>query len=342
MKLTWFILRRILLLIPVLLGILIITFTLSRVIPADPVKFAAGQNATVEMVDVLRKEFGLDKPLPEQFINYLNSVAHGNLGRSLTTRRPVLEDLSRYYPATFELVLVTVFLAVIIGVPVGVVSARYENRLPDHISRIFAFGMVSLPGFWLALVLQLLAVLIFKFLPISGRFDPNIDPPTTITHLYILDSILTLNGKALLVSLSHILLPALALSAPALATITRMSRAGMVDALRKDFILNAKASGLPDVVILMRYAFRHAMIPVLSMVGLSFTWSMAGSVLIENIFNWPGLGHYIVEASLLLDYNPLMGTMLAFGLTCGIINILVDIGYGLIDPRIREGFIGSS
>lgn len=342
MKLFWFILRRVLLLIPVLLGVLLITFTLSRVIPSDPVKFAAGQYATDEMVESLRREYGLDKSLPEQFIRYISSIVHGDLGRSLTTRRSVTEDLSRYYPATFELVLVTVFLAVILGIPAGVIAARYENRLPDHISRIFTFGLVSVPGFWLALVLQLLAVMLFKFLPISGRFDPNIDPPTAITHLYILDSILTLNGKALLVSISHIILPALALSAPALAAITRMSRAGMVDALRKDFILNAKASGLPELVILLRYAFRHAMIPVLSMIGLSFTWSMAGSVLIETIFNWPGLGHYVVEASLLLDYNPLMGTMLVFGLTCGLINIMVDIGYGLIDPRIREGFFGRS
>jgi peptide/nickel transport system permease protein len=303
------------------------------------VKFAAGQYATDEMVEALRIEYGLDKPLPEQFVRYLSAIVQGDFGRSLTTRRPVIEDLNRFYPATFELVLVTVFLAVILGVPAGVIAARYENRLPDHISRIFAFGLVSVPGFWLALILQLLAAMLFKFLPISGRFDPNITPPTAITHLYILDSILTLNGKALLVSLRHIILPALALSAPTLATITRMSRAGMVDALRQDFILNAKASGLPELVILLRYAFRHAMIPVLSMIGLSFTWSMAGSVLIETIFNWPGLGHYVVEASLLLDYNPLMGTMLAFGLTCGVINIVVDIGYGFIDPRIREGLL---
>jgi peptide/nickel transport system permease protein len=340
MKLFWFVLRRVLLLIPVLLGILLITFTLSRVIPADPVKFAAGQNATDEMVEALRREYGLDKSLPEQFGKYLISITHGDFGRSLTTRRPVSEDLNRFYPATFELVLVTVFLAVILGIPAGVIAARYENRLPDHISRIFACGLVSVPGVWLALLLHLLAASLFKFLPISGRFNPNIDPPTAITQLYILDSILTLNGEAFLVSLKHIILPALALCAPTLATITRMSRAGMVDALRKDFILNAKASGLPELVILLRYAFRHAMIPVLSMVGLSFTWSMAGSVLIETIFNWPGLGHYVVEASLLLDYNPLMGTMLAFGLTCGIINIMVDIGYGMIDPRIREGFVG--
>lgn len=338
MKLFWFILRRILLLIPVLLGVLVVTFTLSRIIPADPVKYAAGQYATEEMVEQMRREYGLDKPLPEQFVRYLASITHGDLGRSLTTRRPVIEDLQRYYPATFELVLVTVFLAVVLGVPIGVLAARYENRLPDHVSRIFAFGLVSVPGFWLALLFQLLAATLLKFLPISGRFDPNLDPPTAITNLYILDSLLTLNGKALLVSLTHIILPALALSAPTLATITRMSRAGMVDALRKDFILNAKASGLPELVILLRYAFRHAMIPVLSMIGLSFTWAMAGSVLIETIFNWPGLGHYVVEASLLLDYNVLMGAMLAFGLTCGIINILVDIGYGLIDPRIREGF----
>ena len=340
MKLIWLILRRVLLLIPVLLGVLLITFTLSRVIPSDPVKFAAGQYATDEMVEALRIEYGLDKPLPEQFVKYITLIAQGDFGRSLTTRRPVIEDLRRFYPATFELVLVTVFLAVILGVPAGVIAARYENHLPDHISRIFSFSLVSVPGFWLALILQLLAATLFKFLPISGRFDPNIDPPTAITHLYILDSILTLNGKALLVSIRHIILPALALSAPTLATITRMSRAGMVDALRKDFILNAKASGLPEPVILLQYAFRHAMIPVLSMIGLSFTWSMAGSVLIETIFNWPGLGHYVVEASLLLDYNPLMGTMLAFGLTCGIINIIVDIGYGFIDPRIREGLFG--
>lgn len=338
MKLAQFILKRLLLLVPVVLGILLVAFTLSRIIPSDPVKLAAGEYATEEMIEELRQQFGFDKPLPEQFVKYVALVLRGDLGRSLTTRRPVIEDMKRFYPATLELVLAAISIALVAGVPAGVIASRFENRWPDHLSRLLAFGLVSVPGFWLALVIQLFAASFLQALPISGRFDPNVAPPAPITGLLLVDSVLHLDWNAFRIALQHIILPAFALSAPALATIARMSRAGMVEALRKDFVLTARASGVPGPIILVRHALRHALIPVLSMTGLSFTWAMAGSVLIETIFNWPGLGHYVVEASLLLDYNPIMGTMLVFGVTCGLTNIIVDIGYAIVDPRIREGF----
>ena len=339
-KLAQFIARRIALLIPVLLGILLLSFTLSRVVPADPARFAAGRHATPEMVQALRHKFALDRPLPEQFVRYVGSIVQGDLGRSLVTRRPVVEDIRRFYPATLELVLVAVAIAVVIGIPAGVISCRFENRWPDHLSRLFAFGLISVPEFWLALLIQLLAAGFLGVLPISGRFDPNVAPPATITGLLLVDSVLRLDWSGFLIALKHIVLPAAALSAPALATITRMSRAGMVEAMRKDFVLTARASGLPELIILSRHALRHALIPVLSMIGLSVTWSMAGSVLVETIFSWPGLGHYIVEASLLLDYEPIMGTMLVLGATVGVTNIIIDMLYAIVDPRIREGFAG--
>lgn len=340
MKLARFVLRRVLLLVPVLLGILVISFTLSRVVPSDPVKLAAGDHASEEMVEALRSQFGLDKSLPEQFVMYLTSVLRGDLGRSLTTRRSVAQDLARFYPATLELVLVAMAVALMVGIPAGVISCRFANRWPDMLSRLFAFGLISVPGFWLALIIQLFAGGILGLLPIAGRFDPNVAPPETITGLLLVDSLLRLDWSSFVIALKYIILPAIALSAPALATITRMSRAGMIEAMRKDFVLTARASGLPETVILIRHALRHALIPVLSMTGLSFTWAMAGSVLVETIFSWPGVGYYVLEASLLLDYNPIMGVMLVLGITCGVTNVIVDLGYAIVDPRIREGLMG--
>jgi peptide/nickel transport system permease protein len=342
MKLARFVVRRLILLIPVLLGILLISFTLSRVIPADPVRLAAGRAANEEMVESLRSKFGLDKPLPEQFVRYVVSAAQGDLGLSLTTRREVTEDVKRYYPATLELVLVAITIALVIGIPIGVVSARFENRWPDFLSRLLAFALVSVPGFWLALLLQLLAAHVLQALPISGRFDIDAIPPETITGLLLVDSLLHLDWISFRIALRHIILPASALSVGALATMARISRAAMIEALRKDFVLTARASGVPESIILVRHALRHALVPVLSMTGLFFTWLMAGSVLIETIFSWPGMGHYVVEASLMLDYNPLMGTMLVFGMTCGVVNILTDVGYAIVDPRIQMGFTRES
>jgi peptide/nickel transport system permease protein len=339
MKLARFFVRRFLLLIPVLLGILLIAFLLSRVIPSDPVKLAAGEHASAEMVEALRRQFGLDKSLPEQFVMYLGATLRGDLGRSLTTRRPVAEDIARYYPATLELVLVAIVIALVVGIPAGVISCRFENRWPDFLSRLFTFGLLSVPGFWLALLLQLLMGGILHLLPISGRFDPNLSIPEKITGLLMVDSVLHLDFRSLFIALEHLALPALALSAPALATITRISRAAMIEAMRRDFVLTARASGMPESIILTKHALRYALVPVLSMTGLSFTWAMAGSVLIETIFSWPGIGHYIVEASLLLDYNPIMGSMLVLGITCGLTNMLVDLGYAIVDARIREGFL---
>lgn len=337
MKLWQYILRRILLLIPVLFGILLISFTLSRVIPADPVKYAAGPSASQEMIERLRRDFGLDRPVYEQFIRYVVSVLQGDFGRSLTTRRPVAEDLGRFFPATLELVLAAVILGQLIGIPIGVIAARFENRWPDNLSRLFALGSVSLPGFWLALMLQLVvAWVLVGILPLTGRFDPNLIPPPTITGLYTVDSILHGDLKSLGVSLRHLFLPSLALSALAVATAARMTRAALVATLRKDFIMTARATGLPEPIILFRHALRHALIPVLTMMGLEFIWLLAGSVLVETIFNWPGLGRYVVEASLLLDYNPIMGTMIVLGVAAGLTNILVDVAYAAVDPRIRQ------
>lgn len=343
MKLWQYIIRRLFLLIPVILGILIIAFTLSRVIPSDPVKFAAGPNATKEMVERLRRDFGLDRPLPEQFVRYVGAILQGDLGRSLTTRRLVAEDLKRFFPATLELVLLAVLLGQIIGIPAGVISTRFENRWPDNLSRLFSLAAVSLPGFWLALMFQLVAALFLRdILPITDRFDPNLTPPETITGLLLLDSILHWDWRSFFIALKHIILPALALSTLAVATAARMSRAAMVEAMHKDFVLTARATGLSELIILSRHALRHALIPVLTMIGLEVTWLMAGSVLVETIFNWPGLGIYIVEASLLLDYNPIMGTMLVLGITAGLVNILVDVGYAIIDPRIRQNLAGQA
>jgi len=338
LNLLLYAIKRILLLVPVLFGVIVIAFFLSRVVPSDPVKFAAGPNATDEMIERLRDDFGTNLPISKQFIRYVGGIFQGDFGRSFSTRRPVSEDLKRFFPATLELVIAALILGQIIGIPLGIVSARYQGRWPDHLSRIFALGAISLPGFWLAMLLQLVAFTLFAgLMPYTGRFDMNLILPETITGLLLVDTLLVGDLTGFVVALKHLFFPALALSALAIATSARMSRAAMVDAMERDFVLTARAIGLPHRIILYRDAFRFAMVPVLTMIGLEFSWLMAGSVLVETIFTWPGLGWYLVEASLQLDYNPIIGTMVLLGLATGIANIIVDVSYAVVDPRIRIG-----
>ncbi|RIK43538.1 MAG: peptide ABC transporter, partial [Chloroflexi bacterium] len=246
MNLGTYILRRLLLFIPVLLGLSLLTFTLTHVVPGDPALLAAGPQANEAMVQQIREEFGLDDPLPVQYWNYLTGLAEGDWGRSVLSRRPVTADLRAFWPATLELVLAAMAIAIVIGIPLGILAAVKHDRWPDHASRIFALSGVSIPAFWLALLLQWFVALRFDWLPIGGRVAITVGAPEHVTGLYVLDSILALDGAALKSSLLHLILPAFTLSMASMATITRMTRSSMLEVLSQDYIRTARAKGLRE------------------------------------------------------------------------------------------------
>lgn len=332
-----YILRRFLLIVPVIFGLTILTFALTHIVPGDPALLAAGPQATQEMVEQIREEFGMDDPIPVQYLDYLKGLATGDWGKSILSRRPVTADLRVYWPATFELVLAAMLIAIVLGIPLGIISAVKHDSWPDHASRIYSLMGVSVPAFWLALMLQWFVALRFGLLPIGSRIGTTIAAPDHVTGLYILDSILTGNVTALRSSLSHLFLPAFTLSMGPLATVTRMTRSSMLEVLGQDYIRTARAKGLHERAVLFRHALRNAFMPTLTMIGLSLGWLMGGSVLVETIFDWPGLGLYAVKSALTLDVMPIMGIALVYGVVFSLINLLVDVLYAFVDPRIRYG-----
>ena len=329
--------RRLLLVIPLLLGLSLLTFTVSRVLPGDPVGLAAGPQATEEIREQIRQDFGLDKPLPVQYVNYMAGALRGDLGESLYTRHRVADDLATFFPATLELTLAAILFATILGVPAGIISAMHRDRLPDHVSRAISLFFVSFPSFWLAMIFQLVFGRLLGWFPIGRRFPVVMPPPPTVTGLYLIDSLVAGDLTAFSTALSHILIPALVLSFSALASITRITRASMLEVLDKDFVRQERAIGIPHRIIITKYVLRNAFIATLTVISLNFGWLMAGAVLIETIFDWPGLGLYAVESSLRLDFQPIMGITLIYGIVFSLINILTDIVYGILDPRIRYG-----
>jgi peptide/nickel transport system permease protein len=314
-SLTRFILRRVLLLIPTLFGVSLLTFALSRIVPGDPARLAAGAQATPEMYAQIRQEFGLDDPLPVQYWNYLSGLFQGDWGRSILSRRPVLDDLSVYWPATFELVLFSMLIAVALG-------AVRADRPADQISRVVALLGVSLPAFWLAILFQIFFGLRLGWLPVSGRLASLSEAPPEFTGLYTVDSLVSGQWATFGDSVRQLLLPAITLSFPAMATIMRFTRATLLETLGQDYVRTARAKGATERQVVARHALRNALIPTITMVGLSFGWAMGGSVLVETVFDWPGLGLYATKSALSLDFS--------------VINILVDVTYGALDPRVSR------
>jgi peptide/nickel transport system permease protein len=330
-----YILKRFFLIVLTLFGLLTITFVISRVAPGDPARLAAGPDATEEMVEVMRNEFGLDKPLVAQYVHYIKSLLTGDLGRSLRTRHLVIEDLVRFFPATFELIVFSLFLAVILGIPLGVYCAVYRDRSVDHVARLFSVSGLALPMFWFALMLQLLLALKFDLLPVGGRLGMLTEPPQKITHLYLIDSLITGDWSSLADALGHIILPAFVLSFPALASIIRVNRADMLEVLNRDFIVNARAHGISKFRIIALYALKNAMIPTTTMIGLRYGWMLGGTILVETVFDWPGIGLYAVQSAVFSDFQPIMGVTLLIGLNFMLANLAVDLIYGVLDPRVR-------
>ena len=299
---------------------------------------AAGPQATEEIKEAFRREFGFDQPLPIQYVNYMAGLFRGDWGESLYTRRSVIGDLRVFWPATLELTTAAVIFATLLGVPAGVISAMYRNRLPDHVARVLSLFFVSFPSFWLAMIFQTWFGRDLGMFPIGKRLPVLITSPASTTGLFLIDSLIQLDFETFMVSLRHLFIPALVLSFGAFASITRITRAAsMVEALEKDFVRMERAIGIPYRVIIFKYVLRNALIATITVISLNFGWLMAGAILIETIFDWPGLGLYAVHASLSLDFQPIMGIAILYGVVFSIINILTDVVYGLLDPRIRYG-----
>ncbi|MDR7544102.1 MAG: ABC transporter permease [Armatimonadota bacterium] len=335
MNLATYVARRLGLMSLVLFGVLVITFVVSHVIPADPVGAILGGNAPPEKVDALRRQLGLDKPLHLQFVTYLWGVLHGDLGTSLRTGRPVWRDIQQYFPATVELTVSAILLAILLGVPMGVVSAVRRNQAADHAARLFSIVGVSMPVFWTGLVLLLFLYYRLGWLPGPGRLDLAVLPPPSRTGLLVLDSLAARNWAALQNTLAHLLMPAFVLGYVATATIARITRSSMLDVLGQDYIRTARAKGLWERVVILRHALRNALIPTVTVIGLVFGGLLEGSVLTETIFAWPGLGRYITTGYITLDYPAVMGGTLYIAVVFSVVNLVVDLTYAVLDPRIR-------
>jgi ABC-type dipeptide/oligopeptide/nickel transport system permease component len=333
MRLLVLALRRVAWMPPTLLGLTLIVFAVSHVIPADPARVLAGENASAAQVEALRVKFGLDKPLPQQFMRYVTDVVSGEMGISLYSRRPVADDLLARLPATFELAIAAIIVAVLIGLPLGVVSALYRNSLLDQAVRLVTIAGLAMAAFWLAILLQLLFSMKLGITPVQGRIDGW--GPDPITGFYTVDALLRGDWQTLGTALRYLALPTFTLAIPAAATIVRFTRAGVLNVLSSNFVFYQGAMGLPRRVVIWKYILRSALIGTLTQIGLVFGNLLAGAVVVETVFSWPGLGQFAYNSILQSDYNAIMGFTLFTGSAFIAVNLLVDIAQAILDPRER-------
>jgi ABC-type dipeptide/oligopeptide/nickel transport system permease component len=320
--------------IPSIIGVVIVTFLLTRALPGDPAAYFAGPAATQQAIAEIRHSLGLDRSLLEQFLVYVGDLAHGRLGNSLSTGQPVTQELLTRLPASIELTLLALALSVAVAVPLGIAAARRPNSWVDHLCRLVSTAGVSLPTFFTGLLLVYVFYYLLGWAPAPlGRLDLMYSPPPTRTGLYIVDSALAGDGMTALATLRQSALPALTLAIFTLAPITRMTRAAMLSVLSADFIRAARANGLSQRRIVYVYAFRNAMLPVLTTLGMVFSFLLGANVLVEKVFAWPGIGSYAIEALIASDYAPVQGFVLAMAIVYILLNLSIDILYGVIDPR---------
>ena len=331
MRIVALILKRVAWLVPTLAGLVAIVFFISRVIPSDPAAMLAGETASRAHIELLRQKLGLDRPLIVQLLDYYRQLLSGDLGTSLFTTRPVWDDLSARLPATIELTIAAMIMAIVLGIPLGVCAALYRNRFIDHLLRVFTVAGLALASFWLALLLQLFFAMDLRWLPLQARITGF--PPPSLTGFYVIDAILEGNLARLGDALAHLTLPALTLALPALATVVRFSRAGVLETLQRSFVMYQRAMGIPAGLIVWKYILRNSLISTLTQIGLLFGILLAGTVVIETVFQWPGIGGYAFEAILHSDYAAVMGITVYAGVVFGIVNLIVDIGHTLLDPR---------
>ena len=328
--------KRFLQAIPTVIGIVIITFLLTRALPGDPAVFFAGPAATAQSIEDIRTQLGLDQPMAVQFVRYLQDLMHGELGQSMTTGQPVMDELMRRLPASLELTLVALILSLAVALPLGILAATHQDTWIDQLCRFIVTAGVSLPTFFTGLLL----VYIFYFLlgwapPPLGRLDILYLSPPHITGFYLIDSILAGEIDVFWSSLKQLALPAITLALFTLAPLARMTRAAMLQSLASDYVRTARACGLSYPKVLRVYALRNALLPVVTTLGMVFSFALGANVLVEKVFSWPGIGSFAIEALVASDYAAVQGFVLAMALLFVFLNLCVDLLYTLIDPRVK-------
>ena len=328
--------KRLMMALPSLIGVIIVTFILTRALPGDPAAYFAGPAATKEAVEQVRAKLGLDRPLPIQFVGYVTDLAQGNFGTSLTTGQPVLTEIRNRLPASAELTLLGLMVSMMVALPLGMLAALRPGSAIDHFCRIVTTAGVSLPVFFTGLLLVYFLYFRLGIAPAPlGRLDVFASAPPAVTGFYLIDSLLAGQWQTFKAALAQLALPAVTMGLFALAPIARMTRAAMLATLGSEFARTARSSGLSPWTVVVTYAFRNAMLPVITTLGMVFSFLLGANVLVEKVFAWPGIGSYAVEALIASDFAPVQGFVLTMAILYVALNLLIDILYGLIDPRVR-------
>lgn len=329
-----YIVKRLVLLIPVMLGVSVTVFIVMHVFTADPAAVILGEHATAEQLEALREQLGLHDPLYLQYWNFLKGVFQGDLGNSLVSKTPVAKEILSRFPATIELALAAILFASILGVAIGILSAVKKNSILDYMGMVTALLGVSMPIFWLGLLLIVVFSVGLHWLPVAGRVQIGLEPKS-MTSFYLLDSILTGNKEAFVSAVKHLVLPAIALGSYSTAIIARMTRSTMLEVLKQDYIRTARAKGLFENIVILQHGLRNAMIPVITVIGLQLGALLGGAVLTETVFSWPGVGSYTIEAILKSDYPVVQGAVMLMAVVFVVVNLVVDLLYAYLDPRIK-------
>ncbi|MBL0920472.1 MAG: ABC transporter permease [Hydrogenophaga sp.] len=327
--------RRIASAVPTFAGVVVIAFVLTRLLPGDPAAYFAGHSASVEAIEQIRSKLGLDQPLPVQFGRYVADLAQGNWGDSLSTGQPVLRELVERLPASLELSLVALLLSMCVSVPLGVLAATRPGSLTDQACRVVITAGVSLPVFFTGLLFAYVFYYLLGWAPAPiGRLDPFLSPPAHVTGLYLVDAAIAGDGAAWRSAAAQMVLPACSMALFVMAPIARMTRAAMLGVLTSEFVRTARAMGLSRGTVLVRYALRNALLPVLTTIGMVFSFMLGANVLVEKVFSWPGIGSFALEALIANDYAPVQGFVLAMAMAYVLLNLVIDLLYVVIDPRI--------
>ena len=329
-----FVVRRLLLLVPILLGLSILVFVWIRALPGGPAQALLGERANPEAIEEIREQYGLDEPIHVQYWNYVKTTAQGDLGTSVTTRRPVVDELEQRFPATIELTISALIFATMLGIPLGFVAAKKYGTATDHASLVVSLIGISIPVFFLAILLKYVFAVELGWLPTVGRIDVLIDIEHP-TNFYTIDALIAGDLAAFWDVIQHLILPAIALGSIPLAIIARITRAAVLDVQNEDYVRTARAKGLPPRVVDARHIFRNALLPIMTIIGLQAGLLLSGAVLTETVFAFPGMGSWLVEAIRQRDYPILQGGILFVSLVFVLVNLLVDVSYALINPRIR-------
>lgn len=339
MSLHLFLARRLLFILPLLVGISLVSFIIANAIPADPTAANLGERAAADpqIVASFRHKWGLDKPIYIQYLTYMRNLLHGDMGTSIRSRRPVADELRQFAPATFELSTAGILVSLVLGVGFGVISAVWRNRPIDFVVRFFSLVGVSAPVFWLALVGLLFFYLRLGWLPGPGRLDVKLIPPPRVTGLYTVDSLIAGEWHVFGNAVAHLILPSIVLGAYSAGLIARVTRSSMLEVLSKEYVITARSKGLPERTVILRHGLRNALMPVVTVIGLSYGNLLSGAVLTETIFLWSGIGRYAYNSARSLDFPAIMGVSMFIALVFVLTNLVVDVLYYWLDPRIRAG-----